>query len=111
MIQDLIKQEIVFFGDVVLVIWDICIGSEICEEFWIFYSLYIDMGLDGVEIIINVLGSYYVLCKVNIRVDFVIMVISKNGGIYLLVNQKGCDGDCLYYDGCVMIVMNGSVFV
>ncbi|KAI2561530.1 NAD synthetase 1, partial [Homo sapiens] len=33
-----------------------------------------------------------------------------NGGIYLLANQKGCDGDRLYYDGCAMIAMNGSVF-
>lgn len=34
----------------------------------------------------------------------------QNGGIYLLANQKGCDGDRLYYDGCAMIAMNGSVF-
>ncbi|EDM12218.1 NAD synthetase 1, isoform CRA_d [Rattus norvegicus] len=34
----------------------------------------------------------------------------QNGGIYLLANQKGCDGDRLYYDGCAMIAMNGSIF-
>lgn len=34
----------------------------------------------------------------------------QNGGIYLLANQKGCDGDRLYYDGCAMIAMNGAVF-
>lgn len=28
----------------------------------------------------------------------------------MLANQKGCDGDRLYYDGCAMIAMNGSVF-
>lgn len=33
---------------------------------------------------------------------------SQNGGIYILANQKGCDGDRLYYDGCAMISMNGD---
>jgi len=33
---------------------------------------------------------------------------SQNGGIYVLANQKGCDGDRLYYDGCAMISMNGE---
>lgn len=28
----------------------------------------------------------------------------------MLANQKGCDGDRLYYDGCAMIAMNGSIF-
>lgn len=42
-------------------------------------SLYVDMGLDGVEIFINVSGSYYVLRKVYVRVDLVIMVIIKVG--------------------------------
>ncbi|XP_025771318.1 glutamine-dependent NAD(+) synthetase [Puma concolor] len=32
-----------------------------------------------------------------------------NGGIYLLANQKGCDGDRLYYDGCALIAMNGHI--
>lgn len=32
----------------------------------------------------------------------------QNGGIYILANQKGCDGDRLYYDGCAMISMNGE---
>lgn len=36
--------------------------------------------------------------------------VSQNGGIYLLANQKGCDGDRLYYDGCALIAMNGSIF-
>lgn len=25
-----------------------------------------------------------------------------------MANQKGCDGDRLYYDGCAMISMNGA---
>ena len=30
-------------------------------------------------------------------------------GIYLYANQKGCDGDRLYYDGCASIIVNGNV--
>ncbi|XP_023042005.2 glutamine-dependent NAD(+) synthetase isoform X3 [Piliocolobus tephrosceles] len=110
MIQDLTKQETAPFGDAVLATWDTCIGSEICEELWTPHSPHIDMGLDGVEIITNASGSHHVLRKANTRVDLVTMATSKNGGIYLLANQKGCDGDRLYYDGCAMIAMNGSVF-
>ncbi|XP_033063870.1 glutamine-dependent NAD(+) synthetase isoform X2 [Trachypithecus francoisi] len=110
MIQDLTKQETAPFGDAVLATWDTCIGSEICEELWTPHSPHIDMGLDGVEIITNASGSHHVLRKANTRVELVTMATSKNGGIYLLANQKGCDGDRLYYDGCAMIAMNGSVF-
>lgn len=28
----------------------------------------------------------------------------------MLANQKGCDGDRLYYDGCALIAMNGHIF-
>ncbi|XP_058382152.1 glutamine-dependent NAD(+) synthetase isoform X3 [Diceros bicornis minor] len=110
MIQDLTKQETVPFGDAVLATWDTCIGSEICEELWTPHSPHVDMGLDGVEIFTNASGSHHVLRKAHARVDLVTMATTKNGGIYLLANQKGCDGDRLYYDGCAMIAMNGSVF-
>lgn len=33
----------------------------------------------------------------------------QSGGIYLFANQKGCDGDRLYYDGCSMIAINGDI--
>ncbi|ELW71942.1 glutamine-dependent NAD(+) synthetase isoform X2 [Tupaia chinensis] len=110
MLQDLTGQETVPFGDAVLATPDTCIGSEICEELWTPHSPHVDMGLDGVEIITNASGSHHVLRKAHARVDLVTMATSKNGGIYLLANQKGCDGDRLYYDGCAMIAMNGSVF-
>ncbi|XP_045039340.2 glutamine-dependent NAD(+) synthetase isoform X2 [Desmodus rotundus] len=110
MLQDLTKQETVPFGDAVLATRDTCIGSEICEELWMPHSPHIDMGLDGVEIFTNASGSHHVLRKAHARVDLVTMATTKNGGIYLLANQKGCDGDRLYYDGCAAIAMNGSVF-
>ncbi|XP_054580848.1 glutamine-dependent NAD(+) synthetase [Eptesicus fuscus] len=110
MIQDVTKQETVPFGDAVLATRDTCIGSEICEELWTPQSPHIAMGLDGVEIFTNASGSHHVLRKAHTRVDLVTMATSKNGGIYLLANQKGCDGDRLYYDGCAMIAMNGAVF-
>ncbi|KAM4846563.1 glutamine-dependent NAD(+) synthetase isoform 2-T2 [Thomomys bottae] len=110
MLQDVTNQETVPFGDAVLATWDTCIGSEICEELWTPHSPHIDMGLDGVEVFTNASGSHHVLRKAHARVDLVTMATTKNGGIYLLANQKGCDGDRLYYDGCAMIAMNGSIF-
>ncbi|CAK6449854.1 unnamed protein product [Pipistrellus nathusii] len=110
MIQEVTEQETVPFGDAVLATRDTCIGSEICEELWTPQSPHIAMGLDGVEIFTNASGSHHVLRKAHARVGLVTMATAKNGGIYLLANQKGCDGDRLYYDGCAMIAMNGAVF-
>lgn len=31
------------------------------------------------------------------------------GGVYLYANQQGCDGDRLYYDGCALIALNGTI--
>eukprot|EP00069_Balaena_mysticetus_P010364 bmy_20601T0 len=103
-------QETVPFGDAVLSTQDTCIGSEVCEELWTPHSPHVDMGLDGVEIFTNASGSHHVLRKAHARVDLVTMATTKNGGIYLLANQNGCDGDRLYYDGCALIAMNGSIF-
>ncbi|XP_043932891.1 glutamine-dependent NAD(+) synthetase [Protopterus annectens] len=111
MIQNLTGQDTVLFGDAVIATKDTCIGSEICEELWVPNSPHIGMGLDGVEIITNSSGSHHVLRKAHIRVDLVKSATAKNGGIYVLANQKGCDGDRLYYDGCAMIAINGNIVV
>uniref|UniRef100_A0A8C8SRR5 Glutamine-dependent NAD(+) synthetase n=1 Tax=Pelusios castaneus TaxID=367368 RepID=A0A8C8SRR5_9SAUR len=108
MIQEVTGQETVPFGDAVLATKDTCLGSEICEELWAPNSPHIEMGLDGVEIFTNSSGSHHVLRKAHTRVDLVNSATAKNGGIYILANQKGCDGDRLYYDGCAMISMNGD---
>ncbi|XP_030917028.1 glutamine-dependent NAD(+) synthetase isoform X2 [Geospiza fortis] len=101
-------EETVPFGDAVLATKDTCLGTEICEELWAPNSPHIEMGLDGVEIFTNSSGSHHVLRKAHTRVDLVNSATAKNGGIYILANQKGCDGDRLYYDGCAMISMNGE---
>ncbi|XP_030917029.1 glutamine-dependent NAD(+) synthetase isoform X3 [Geospiza fortis] len=107
-IQEVTGQETVPFGDAVLATKDTCLGTEICEELWAPNSPHIEMGLDGVEIFTNSSGSHHVLRKAHTRVDLVNSATAKNGGIYILANQKGCDGDRLYYDGCAMISMNGE---
>lgn len=39
----------------------------------------------------------------------VLMLVWQSGGIYLYANQKGCDGDRVYYDGCAMVAINGDI--
>uniref|UniRef100_A0A803Y7T3 Glutamine-dependent NAD(+) synthetase n=1 Tax=Meleagris gallopavo TaxID=9103 RepID=A0A803Y7T3_MELGA len=107
-IQEVTGQDTVPFGDAVLATKDTCLGTEICEELWAPNSPHIEMGLDGVEIFTNSSGSHHVLRKAHTRVDLVNSATAKNGGIYILSNQKGCDGDRLYYDGCAMISINGE---
>lgn len=42
-----------------------------------YYSYYIDLSLDGVEIIVNGSGSYYEFRKGYVRVDLIKFVIMK----------------------------------
>jgi len=39
----------------------------------------------------------------------VLVGMLQNGGVYMLANQLGCDGDRLYFDGCSAIAVNGSI--
>ncbi|XP_060796927.1 glutamine-dependent NAD(+) synthetase-like isoform X1 [Neoarius graeffei] len=109
MIQDVTEQVTVPFGDAVLSTKDTCIGSEVCAELWNPRSPHVDMGLDGIEIFTNSSASYHELRKADQRVNLVKSATTKSGGIYLMANQKGCDGDRLYYDGCAMIAINGDI--
>uniref|UniRef100_H3B705 Glutamine-dependent NAD(+) synthetase n=1 Tax=Latimeria chalumnae TaxID=7897 RepID=H3B705_LATCH len=84
-----------------------CMQSSLC--FCLLSSSHIGMGLDGVEIFTNSSGSHHELRKAHLRVDLVKSATVKNGGIYVLANQKGCDGERLYYDGCSMIAINGNI--
>ncbi|XP_078405626.1 glutamine-dependent NAD(+) synthetase isoform X1 [Cetorhinus maximus] len=108
-IQTVTGQETVPFGDALIETKETCLGSEICQELWVPNSPHIAMTMEGVEIFTNSSGSHHVLRKNYLRVDLIKSATAKNGGIYLLANQKGCDGDRLYYDGCAMISVNGHL--
>ena len=61
------------------------------------------MALDGVEIFTNSSGSHHELRKLDTRLKLITEATKKCGGIYLYANQKGCDGDRLYYDVQVLL--------
>uniref|UniRef100_A0A8C9X2M5 Glutamine-dependent NAD(+) synthetase n=1 Tax=Sander lucioperca TaxID=283035 RepID=A0A8C9X2M5_SANLU len=109
MIQEVTGQVTVPFGDCVLSTKDTCIGTEICEELWNPRSPHIQMGLEGVEIFTNSSASHHELRKADQRVNLIKSATTKSGGIYLYANQRGCDGDRVYYDGCAMVVINGDI--
>lgn len=103
------ESHIVPFGDCVLSTKDAVIGFETCEELFTPQSPHIGMSLDGVEIFTNSSGSHHELRKLNTRMELIREATAKCGGIYLYANQRGCDGDRLYYDGCAVIAVNGEV--
>jgi NAD+ synthase (glutamine-hydrolysing) len=107
-IQALTGQVTVPFGDAVLQLLDASLGNECCEELWTPLSSHLQLALDGVEIIANSSGSHHQLRKVNKRIALIQNATSKCGGIYLYANQRGCDGDRLYFDGCASININGE---
>ncbi|KAL1970772.1 hypothetical protein VTN77DRAFT_2606 [Rasamsonia byssochlamydoides] len=102
-------QYTVPFGDAVISTRDTCIGLETCEEIFTPSGPHIPYGLAGVEIISNSSGSHHELRKLDTRINLITQATQLSGGIYLYANQQGCDGDRLYYDGCAMIVVNGSI--
>ncbi|SCU84875.1 LAMI_0C09252g1_1 [Lachancea mirantina] len=108
-IQKVTGQTIVPFGDAVISTLDTCIGAETCEELFTPQSPHIAMSLDGVEIFTNSSGSHHELRKLNKRLDLILSATRRCGGVYLYANQRGCDGDRLYYDGCALISINGRV--
>lgn len=108
-IQKVTGQKIVPFGDAVINTLDTCLGSETCEELFTAQSPHIAMSLDGVEIITNSSGSHHELRKLNTRINLILNATQRCGGVYLYANQRGCDGDRLYYDGCALIAVNGKV--
>ncbi|KAJ2160337.1 glutamine-dependent NAD(+) synthetase [Coemansia sp. RSA 552] len=102
-------QETCMFGDALINTRDSCIGIELCEELFTPESPHIAMSLDGAEVIVNSSGSHHELRKLQRRVDLISEATLKCGGIYLYANQRGCDGDRLYYDGSAMVLVNGEV--
>jgi NAD+ synthase (glutamine-hydrolysing) len=67
------------------------------------------MGLEGVEIFLNPSGSHHQLRKLDQRIRLLCEATTKNGGVYLYSNHRGCDGNRLYFDGASMIVANGEI--
>ncbi|QIW98013.1 hypothetical protein AMS68_003531 [Peltaster fructicola] len=95
-------------GEVSFQALDASFVSETCEELWTPNSPHIKYSLAGIEVVLNSSGSHHELRKLNTRVDL-IKEATKTGGVYMYSNQRGCDGDRLYYDGCAMIMDNGRV--
>lgn len=108
-VAEITGQEEVPFGDAVVKTRDTVLGVELCEELFTPNSPHIMQGLSGVEIFTNSSASHHELRKLYRRVELIKEATLKLGGIYLYANQQGCDGDRLYYDGCPLIAVNGSI--
>ena len=108
-IAELTGQKSVPIGDAVIATRDTCIGYEICEELWNPQSTHIDLGLDGVEIIVNSSGSYTELRKAYVSVELVRGASAKSGGCYMFSNLRGCDGQRVYFNGNSCISVNGDM--
>ncbi|EGG06751.1 uncharacterized protein MELLADRAFT_116454 [Melampsora larici-populina 98AG31] len=108
-IRLLTGQTTVPIGNAIVMTEDSSIGIESCEELFTPNSPHIGMSLEGVEIILNSSASHHELRKLHTRIDLIKEATLKSGGAYVYANQKGCDGDRLYYDGCSLISLNGQI--
>ncbi|KFD58009.1 hypothetical protein M514_01242 [Trichuris suis] len=109
-LKDVTGQTTVPFGDAVLATLDTCVGSEVSEELWASSSPYANLSLEGIEIFCNSTVHYHELGKPEYSVGMMVESVNqKFGGIYIRANQRGCDGDSVYYDGSSLIAVNGSL--
>lgn len=103
------KQRSCRIGEVVFEANDGSFASETCEELWTPNSPHTMYSLAGIEIVLNSSGSHHELRKLNTRINLMLEATAKTGGVYMYSNQRGCDGDRLYYDGCALIMNSGKV--
>ena len=108
-IQDIEGQVETKIGDLIFEALDASFTSETCEELWTPDSPHAQYSLQGVEIILNSSGSHHELRKLDTRVKLIVDATAKCGGVYMYANQRGCDGDRLYYDGSSLILVNGDI--
>ncbi|KAL1588494.1 hypothetical protein WHR41_02874 [Cladosporium halotolerans] len=109
-IQDLAaKQKRCRIGEVAFEALDGSFASETCEELWTPNSPHSLYSLAGIEIVMNSSGSHHELRKLDTRINLIKEATAKTGGVYMYSNQRGCDGDRLYYDGCSLILNSGHV--
>lgn len=107
-VRDITGQRVVPFGDAIISTKDTAFAAETCEELFTSNAPHIHQGLDGCEIFTNSSGSHFEIRKIMTRLTLMTEATRLSKGIYLYSNQKGCDGDRLYYDGCSMIIVNGK---
>jgi NAD+ synthase (glutamine-hydrolysing) len=103
------KQKRCRIGEVAFDALDGSFASETCEELWTPNSPHSMYSLAGIEIILNSSGSHHELRKLDTRINLIREATAKTGGVYMYSNQRGCDGDRLYYDGCSLILNSGHV--
>lgn len=96
-------------GEVAFEALDASFATETCEELWTPNSPHSMYSLAGIEIVLNSSGSHHELRKLDTRVNLITEATAKTGGVYMYSNQRGCDGDRLYYDGCSLILNSGKV--
>mmetsp|Transcript_78360 Transcript_78360/g.153838 ORF Transcript_78360/g.153838 Transcript_78360/m.153838 type:complete len:795 (+) Transcript_78360:17-2401(+) len=109
LLRKITNQTVVPMGIGIIATEETTIASEMCEELWTVRSPHISYFLSGVEIISNGSGSHHVLRKLDARLTLMKEPTRKCGGVYLYSNQRGCDGNRLYFDGCSLVCVNGEV--
>ncbi|KAH9844511.1 Glutamine-dependent NAD(+) synthetase [Teratosphaeria destructans] len=103
------KQKRTRIGEVAFETLDASFASETCEELWTPMSPHSLYSLAGIEIVLNSSGSHHELRKLDTRINLIQEATAKTGGVYMYSNQRGCDGDRLYYDGCSLIMNSGKL--
>jgi len=103
------KQHKTRIGEVAFEARDGSFASETCEELWTPNSPHALYSLAGIEIILNSSGSHHEIRKLDTRINLILEATAKTGGVYMYSNQRGCDGDRLYYDGCALIMNSGHI--
>jgi NAD+ synthase (glutamine-hydrolysing) len=109
LLQRVTGQREVPMGVGIIATNETSLAAEMCEELWTSNAPHIRLFLSGVEIISNGSGSHHELRKLDSRLSLIKSATSKSGGVYMYANQRGCDGNRLYFDGSSSVCVNGNI--
>ncbi|KAF2022838.1 putative glutamine dependent NAD+ synthetase [Setomelanomma holmii] len=97
------------FGDAVICSTDVCSASLSYDELLTHTAPEVVASQDEATIYTISAANDHHLGSFKLRVSDLCKVSRDMGGVLLYANQRGCNGDRIYYEGCAMIFVNGGL--
>ncbi len=96
-------------GDLLYQVGDVSIGFEICEDAWVASRPGADLGLAGVDIVLNPSASHFAFGKSTTRERIVLEGSRAFGVTYAYANLAGNEAGRVIYDGGALVACSGAM--
>ncbi|KAH7061757.1 NAD+ synthetase [Paraphoma chrysanthemicola] len=95
------------FGDATICSLGFCMAAQSYGELFTRTTPQVVASHEKATIYTISAANYHQLGAFKSRFSKLCEVSRTRGGVLLYANQRGCDGDRVYYEGCAMIFVNG----